>query len=269
MPETFLGWLGVYGLLALSAFAAGVVNSLAGGGTLLTFPALAAIIPVLVPGATRADVLVLANTTSTIALMPGSAAAAFAFRRELGEVRRWTRLLIWPSVIGGAIGTFLLTLLPAAYFKAIVPWLILTAALLFMIQPLVTRYLRTHEQTTGPAPWVVAAVVGFQLLVAIYGGYFGAGIGILMLASLGLMGIGDIVHMNALKTFLAMSINAVSVVIFLGQGLVVWTPALVMAIASIAGGYLGGHAGRVLNKTFLRWFVIVVGLGLAVYYFVR
>jgi uncharacterized membrane protein YfcA len=250
--------LGTYLLLAVSAFAAGVVNSLAGGGTLLTFPPL-----------TRVIDDVLANGTSTFALMPGSAAGAYAFRRELKEVQGWLKVLLWPSLIGGAIGTLLVTRLPESYFKASVPWLILGASLLFLAQPVLVRGLKLKDRPEGPPPWLVSVVTFFQLLVGIYGGYFGAGIGILMLSSLGLMGIGDIVRMNALKTVLAAAMNLVSCVIFIIEGKVVWSYGLVMMGAAIAGGYSGASLGRVLNKTFLRWFVIVVGLGLAVYYFVR
>lgn len=257
MPESILGILGMYVLLALSAFVAGVINSLAGGGTLLTFPALT-----LVLGTVEA------NATSTFALMPGSAAGAFALRRELREVRGWLKVLLWPSLIGGAIGTLLMAQLPEAYFKACVPWLILFASLLFMVQPLLARGLGIQDRPEGPPTWLVGIVGLFQLGVGIYGGYFGAGIGILMLSSLGLMGIGDIVRMNALKTFLATAINLVSVVLCVAYGLVVWKYALVMMLAAIAGGWYGAKAGRVLDKTFLRWFVIVVGLVLSVCFFV-
>lgn len=258
MPETLLGWLALYGLLALTAFAAGVINSLAGGGTLLTFPALTAVIDP-----------VLANATSTVALMPGSAAGTFAFRRELQEVRGWLRVLLAPSMIGAAIGTLLVTRLDPTYFKTLVPWLILVAAVLFILQPVISRGLGIHERPEGPPGWLVGVVTVFQFAVGIYGGYFGAGIGILMLSSLGLMGIGDIVRTNALKTFLAASMNLVSVVLFILEGKVVWHLALVMAVAAILGGFYGAVAGRVLNKTVLRWFVIVVGLGLSGYYFLR
>jgi uncharacterized membrane protein YfcA len=151
----------------------------------------------------------------------------------------------------------------------LVPWLILLASVLFLIQPVLSRGLRIHERPDGPPPWLVGSVTFFQLGVAIYGGYFGAGIGILMLSSLGLMGVGDLVHMNALKTVLAAAINFVSLVIFIVEGKVVWPYALVMMAAAVAGGYWGANLGRVLNKTVLRWFVIVVGLSLAAYYFLR
>lgn len=259
MPDDLLGWIGTYFLLALSAFAAGALNSLAGGGTLLTFPALAAVLP---------D-KVWANATSTFALMPGSAAGAVAFRRELKDVRGWLKVLLWPSLIGGAVGTLLVTRLPPEYFDALVPWLILAAALLFIAQPHVARGLGIQDSAAGPSSGLVAGVVVFQLFVGIYGGYFGAGIGILMLASLGLMGIGDIHRMNALKTILAAAINFVSVVLFIYEGKVVWHYGLFMMVAAIAGGFYGAAFGRGLSKTFLRWFVIVVSLALAVWFFVR
>jgi uncharacterized membrane protein YfcA len=236
-----------------------VLNSLAGGGTLLTFPALAAVLP---------D-KVWANATSTFALMPGSAAGAVALRRELKDVQGWLKVLLWPSLVGGAIGTLLLTRLPPAYFDACVPWLILGAALLFLVQPLIARGLGVQDRPEGPPPWLVGGVALFQLAVGIYGGYFGAGIGILMLASLGLMGIGDIHRLNALKTVLAAAINFVSVVLCIYEGKIVWHYGFVMMAAAIAGGFYGAKAGRVLNKTFLRWFVIAVSFALAAWFFVR
>jgi len=205
-------WVWQYGFLALAALAAGVVNSIAGGGTLLTFPAL---LTVLNP--------VYANGTSTVALVPGSLSAAWGFRRDLQAVRRWTPVLMIPSLAGGLVGSLLVTQLPEHYFAALVPWLILTAALLFLLQPLLARHTDSVGDP-GPRKGRVAAVAGLQFLVAVYGGYFGAGIGILMLASLGLMGLSDIHAMNGLKNFLAACINGVSVFVFAKDGFELCTP---------------------------------------------
>ncbi|HEV8003430.1 MAG TPA: sulfite exporter TauE/SafE family protein, partial [Planctomycetaceae bacterium] len=220
--------------LCVTALIAGAVNSIAGGGTLITFPALlAALTPV--HGASAA---VLANATSTVALVPGSFAAAWGYRQKLRDARRWLALLIVPSLVGGVIGSLLLTRLSPAYFDALVPWLILTATLLLLIDSVRRRKPAGPERTEYSRRSIVG-LVAFQLVVSIYGGYFGAGIGILMLASLAMMGIGDINRMNAVKTVLTVGINGVSVVVFLIGGDVLWQYALPMAAASILGGYLG------------------------------
>jgi uncharacterized protein len=247
-----------FAVLVGSAFAAGAVNTLAGGGTLLTFPALM--------GFGGLD-SVMANGTSTVALVPGSMAGAWGFRRELGDARRWLALLLPACLLGGVLGTLLVTQLPKEVFDALVPWLILTASLLFLAQPFLARRLAPGDRP--PSPWTRAVLVGVQFLVAVYGGYFGAGIGILMLSSLGFLGIADIHRLNALKTILAAAINVVAVVVFVAAGQVEWRLAAPMAIGAIAGGYTAAFVGRRLPRPAVRWFVIVVGLGLSAYYFAR
>jgi uncharacterized protein len=241
-------------LLCLAAFAAGAVNSVAGGGTLLTFPALVAAL-----GGT-AEAAVVANGTSTLALMPGSVAGAWGYRREVSASRRWLRVLIVPSLLGGVVGTALVV--------ALVPWLILAASLLFLAQKPLTRWLQIGH-ADEPNRHTVAGVAAFQFLVAVYGGYFGAGIGILMLSSLAFMGLGDIHRMNALKTLLAACINGTSVVLFAGRGLIHWRYAAVMAVASVAGGYLGARVARRLSAGLVRGVVVVIGLSLAGYEFYK
>jgi uncharacterized membrane protein YfcA len=248
--------------LGLSALAAGVINSVAGGGTLLTFPALLRALEPL-----GKDAGVFANATSTVALMPGSLAGAWGYRREMFAARRWILLLLAPSLLGGLAGSLLVTRLPAHYFDALIPWLILTAALLFLVQPAVTRLTRRTATTAGPSKHSVAAIVVFQFFVAVYGGYFGAGIGILMLSALALMGLPGVHQMNAVKTFLAFCINGVSVVIFVLENRVEWRYAPIMALAAIVGGYVGARAARRVPPYLVRWFIVAVGLGLAGYYF--
>jgi uncharacterized protein len=248
-------------LLVLSALAAGVVNSLAGGGTLLTFPALTAVMS-----------KVLANGTSTVALLPGSLAGAWGYRRELRAVGWWPWVLVVPSLIGGWLGTKLVTRLDERYFAAAVPWLILSASLLFLLQPTLVRLSLRYRQSVvaDPARWSATAFAGLifmQFVIAIYGGYFGAGIGILMLSALGLMGLRNIHEMNAIKTVLAASMNAVSVIVFAHDGKVDWARAGIMAGAAIVGGYLGAHFGRRLPRSVVRWTVIAIGFGLAAKYF--
>jgi uncharacterized membrane protein YfcA len=246
-------------LLCLAALAAGVMNSIAGGGTLLTFPAL------LAAGVSP----VVANATSTVALVPGSLSGAWGYRSEICHLGRWTALLIVPSLLGGAVGSLLVLTLNESYFKAVVPWLILAATLLFLFQPAISRWAGIGMEQAPPAPGAVVGVLFFQFLVSVYGGYFGAGIGILMLSSLGLMGVGDIHRMNALKTLLAACINGVSVVIFVLGGKVQWRLALLMAVAAIAGGYLGARVARRLNRNVVRWVVILIGLVLAGHLFYK
>ncbi|MFL5341270.1 MAG: sulfite exporter TauE/SafE family protein [Gemmataceae bacterium] len=247
-------------ILCATALVAGAQNSIAGGGTLYTFPTLLRVL-------TDSRV---ANGTSTAALVPGSVAGAWGYASEVRQTPRSTLILLMvPSLLGAAAGTLLVVNFPESYFKTMVPWLILTAATLFLIQPQIAKFTKSHAVEHRPSAWVQAGVIFFQFLVAVYGGYFGAGIGILMLTSLSLMGLGDIHRVNALKTVLASGINAVSVAIFIAHDMVRWHFALPMAAAAIVGGYLGARLARRMNKTMVRWLVIVIGFGLAAYYFIR
>jgi len=249
--------------LCASAFFAGVMNSVAGGGTLLTFPALTNVVSAAV-----------ANGTSTVALLPGSFAGAVGYRRELAECRRFVLRMFLPSAAGGYLGAWLVGRDQEA-FADLVPWLILTAAVLFVVQAPLSKWVKRRAAAEGrgehhEAGWFTQAlVIGFQFLVAVYGGYFGAGIGILMLSALGFMGVGDIHRMNAVKTFLAAMINVSAVVVFVRDGLVDWKLAWPMAVAAIIGGYFGARVARRLPASYVRYAVIVIGFGLAGYYFIR
>ena len=243
-----------------AGFVAGAINSVAGGGTLLTFPALVWI---------GIDPKV-ANLTSTVALWPGSLSGTVGFRRELSGSRRWMLLLGGPSILGGLVGALLLLRTEASTFARIVPFLILFATLLFAAGDQISRRLRRPaEEKEGASAsgrqnrawWVGAAI--FQFAVAVYGGYFGAGIGILMLAALGLLGLTDIHQMNGLKNFFALCINIVAALYFMLWGPVEWPAALVMAAGSIAGGLGGAGLARKLGRTFVRRAVIFVGLAMA------
>ncbi len=244
-------------LLCLSATAAGAVNAVAGGGTLLTFPPLETVM-----GAAAA------NATSTVALLPGSVAGAAGYREELKAGRELVRLLLVPSLVGGFFGAGLVVWQPQA-FATLVPWLILTAVVLFALQQPLSRYLRKHRPDHAPGPVGRAGLVAFQFVVAVYGGYFGAGIGILMLTSLGLMGVADIHRANGIKTFLAANINAASVLVFVWSGLVHWPVALMMAVAAVVGGYAGARLARRLKPAVVRGVVMAIGVGLAAYYFAK
>jgi uncharacterized membrane protein YfcA len=269
MPSaTIFEYLG----LCVAAFLAGGVNALAGGGTLLTFPTLIGILSRQMPQ----DVAkVLANGTSTTSLVPASLGSAWAFRRELYHLRRFLMWLLPPSLIGATIGTLLVTRLPPAYFNALVPWLILAAAILFMVQPYLTRrkarvVLAEQEvcdSQTPVSPRSLAGMMVLQFLISIYGGYFGAGIGILMLSGLGLMGLSNIHQMNGLKAVLGTAIYGAAVLIFIAEGKIVWPYALAMAATSVIGGYVAAHYSRQVPGRWIRWAVIVIGFGLATYYF--
>jgi uncharacterized protein len=248
--------------LCLAAFFAGAVNSVAGGGTLLTFPALTWILG---PSAVAA---VTANATSTVALFPGSIAATWGYRQEMVGQGRWILPLLVPSLIGSFIGTMLVVSQPQV-FQDLVPWLILAASALFLLQPLITKWTGIGQPHSQPSTLTMAGIVSCQALIALYGGYFGAGIGILMLSSLALMGLGDIHRMNALKSLLASAINGISAAMFVALGKVDWNYAVPMIVAGIAGGFVGASVSRKLDKNLVRWTVIAIGFGLATYYFTR
>jgi hypothetical protein len=237
-------------ILFASAFIAGMINSIAGGGTLLTFPALIWV------GLDAKE----ANATSTVALWPGLVGGLFGFRRELERSRPLLVRLGLASLAGGAVGAILLIRTPAQTFARLVPFLIFFATLLFMAQEPITRRLRLEtaadERRRG---WWTGAIL-FQFCAAVYGGYFGAGNGILMLSALGLLGISDIHRANGLKNFLAMMLNSIAVVAFAVSGLVRWPQAFVMAAGAIMGGYYGAAIARRLGRTFVRRAVIIIGL---------
>ena len=212
----------------------------------------------------------IANATNTVAIWPASLAGAIGFRQELATVRRWLLLLVIPSLAGGALGGWLLLRTPTHTFERIIPFLILGATLLLAAQEVITRRLgilaRAHENpTTG---WVTFVFV-FQFLVGLYGGYFGAGMGILMLAALGLIGLTDMHQMNGLKNVLAVCINGVAAIYFIVARAVVWHDVLVMMAGTIAGGIAGAHIARRLGRTFVRRAVVVIGLLMTVALFLR
>jgi uncharacterized membrane protein YfcA len=244
------------GIIFLAAVAAGMINSVAGGGTLVSFPTLVWV---------GLDPII-ANVTSTVALWPGSLGGMLGFRRELGESRRWMLVLGAPSVIGGLAGASLLLRTPSRTFSSIVPYLILFATLLFAAQEPITRALRPHRHVGAQARgrrWWIGAML-FQFCVAVYGGYFGAGIGIMMLAALGLLGLTDIHQMNGLKNFFAVCINVIAAIYFIIWGAVNWPDALVMAAGAVTGGYGGAGLARRLGRPFVRRAVVVIGMAMAV-----
>jgi uncharacterized membrane protein YfcA len=244
---------GAFLLIFLAALIGGAVNSIAGGGTLLTFPA---IVWLGVPP-------ISANATSTVALWPGSFGSMWAYRDELGGARTW---LIWftvPSLAGGIVGAQLLLHTSPDRFDAIVPFLVLGATVLFLLQqPLSRRLVRRapDEQDAAdalprPSAWFLAG----QFAVAVYGGYFGAGIGILMLATLGAMGLTNIHRMNGLKNWGAMCINAIAAITFVLSGIVTWPVAAAMAAGGLAGGYGGARLALRVGQKWVRRAVVAIG----------
>lgn len=250
-------------LLCASAVLAGIINSVAGGGTLLTFPSLMHAL------GDSDDAAVIANATSTIALFPGSLAAVWGYRHDLKGTRSSVLPLLLPSLVGGALGTWLVVSYPAKAFMLAVPWLILLATMLFTFQPLISRWTGIGKPHEAPTKGAQLGIVGFQFLVALYGGYFGAGIGILMLSSLALMGSSDIHRMNAVKSLLASLINGTSVTLFIWQQKVNWQLAMPMIVAGIIGGFVGSTVARKLDKNHIRYSVIAVGFVVAATYFIR
>lgn len=247
-----------HGLLFLAALAAGAVNAIAGGGTLITFPAL------LAAGLSP----VAANATSTVALVPGSVSALWAYRRATHGDRALRWALALPSLAGGVLGAVLVQLAGDALFARIVPFLVLGATLLFVAQ----GWIRRHARATAPAPlsgprlWAVAS---YQLLVATYGGFFGAGMGILMLAALSMLGLQNIHRMNGLKNLAAICINGVAALTFVVGGKVAWPLALWMGVGGIVGGALGAALAQRVPQRLVRGAVTAIGLGLGLVLLVR
>jgi len=236
-------------LLAAAAAAAGAVNSVAGGGTLISFPAL-------VHGAGMD--LRLANATSTVALWPGAWGAIGGYRRDLAGARRLVLGLAAPSLLGGGLGAWLMVETGEAAFGRIVPWLILFATVLFAASDRVAARFGSGGGAGDPRPGPGAIL--YQLLVAVYGGYFGAGIGILMLALLGTLGMRDIHRMNGVKMVQGMLINAVAIGVFSSQGFVRWPEALLMAAAALAGGFGGATLSKRIPAGLVRGVVVATGI---------
>lgn len=236
-------------LLFIAAFAAGVVNSIAGGGTLLTFPLLIWL---------GLDAKV-ANATSTVALWPGLFGGLFGYRKELENSSKILFRLGITSLFGGALGAWLLIWTPAPTFARLVPFLILFATLLFMAQGTITKRLRLQPIVSEPkAAWWLGAIL-FQFCSSIYGGYFGAGNGILMLAAMGILGLHDIHRANGIKNFFGICINCIAVISFSIAGLVVWRDALLMAGGALLGGYFGAKMAMRIGQAWVRRGIVLIG----------
>ena len=232
------------------------MNAVAGGGTFVVFPAL------LFSGMPPVP----ANATNTVALWPGIAASVRAFWPRLRVSPRLVVPLLLTSLVGGVAGALLLLRTPAQTFMRLVPWLMLVGTLLFAFGGRLGRAQRNLREAGAGE---IAGAVGFVLFVAMYGGYFGAGIGFLILAMLGALGMTDIHDMNALKIVMVAVINGVAVVTFIAARAVYWHQALVIVGGAVLGGYFGARYSQRLPASVLRAFVLLVGAGMTVYFFVR
>jgi uncharacterized protein len=242
--------------LFVAGMIGGALNAVAGGGSFIAFPTLlwCGVPPIQ------------ANATNTIALWTAAAASGGAYRKRLDVPRRVFVPLLIASLIGGLAGAFLLLKTPARTFMEVLPWLTLGATLLFAFGKKLagSRISGVGRDATSRA---IAGAALFQLAVAVYGGYFGGGMGIVMLAMLAVLGMTDVHAMNALKSIMGFVINGVAVVAFIVARAVYWRQGLVMIVGGIVGGYFGAHYAQKLPALWIRWFVILVGTGMTIYFF--
>jgi uncharacterized protein len=244
-------------LLFVAAVLAGAMNSVAGGGSFFSFPALIFTGVPPIP----------ANATNTVAVWPGSVASVFSYWKRLPHSPRVMVPLIAISVIGGWVGALVLLRTPQATFMKLIPYLFAVATLLFAFGKRLTGALGHLVKRQGPPSWpIVVGLTIVQFFIALYGGFFGGGIGILMLAMLEMVHIEDIHAMNGLKTVLATSINGAAVVTFIVAKKVVWPQGILMVVGAIAGGYYGAHYAQKLDPRWVRATVICVGAGMSIYF---
>ncbi len=239
--------------LVVAAFAAGAINAVAGGGSLISFPALIA------AGYSSKT----ANVTNTVALWPGYIGGSYGYRNELRHQRRRMVALSVPSIIGGLLGSAILLYTPQTAFDRLVPFLILFACAMMAAQDRLSTFAVTHRLSSQRGDHVPLTLHLATLLLAVYGGYFGAGLGILLFAGLAILLPDDIQSSNALKGVLSALINAAALVYFVAFGPVRWGPAIIMAVGALAGGYLGVGIARRLGKRWLRLTVITYGIVVA------
>jgi uncharacterized protein len=246
-PPTIHDVPALLALVLVGAIASGI-NAVAGGGSLLSFPALVGFgVPALE-----------ANATNALALWPGAVAGAIGFANQLSRMKRALASMLLPSAVGGALGAWLLVSTPERAFKLIVPVLVLGATVLLALQPRIRRWSFERRRRMP-----VAVAILIQLAVSVYGGYFGAGMGILMLAVLGLMTDGTLHELNAVKAWLGLLINLVASVLFLARGVVVLAPGLALMVGAIGGGYLAARVSQKIDPEKLRKAIVALGFGMA------
>jgi uncharacterized membrane protein YfcA len=243
-------------LLLLAALVGGGLNAVVGGGSFIAFPAL------LVAGVPAVS----ANATTTFALWPGGVASALAYRRHLEQPRRVLMALGGASLVGGALGARLLLGTPNATFVRLVPWLLLFATVLFTFGGRLATRLGARA---ADGRFALGAGVAVQLVIATYGGYFGGGMGIMMLAAWSLLGMRDIHAMNGLRSVLATLLNGVAVIAFVAAGAIAWRPGLVMVAGATAAGYLGAATARRIDPRWVRVLVAALAWVLTAWFFVR
>jgi uncharacterized membrane protein YfcA len=252
--------LGTAAFLFFAAIVAGALNSVAGGGSFITFPSL--IFSGMAP--------IPANATNTAALWPGTVASTFAYRKEFD--RGALRLLLplaATCLVGSLIGAYVLLHTPTSTFVKLIPWLLLCATALFASSGQITKMIGSRSSGGSRSPvWLVVGLL-LQLIIAIYVGYFGAGAGILVLALLAVMGMQNIHAMNGIKTVLVGIANGVAIVAFIWHGIVIWPQTILMLLGSLIGGYGGAHLAQKMNPQHVRWTVIAIGLSMSVYFFVH
>ncbi|HWR36565.1 MAG TPA: sulfite exporter TauE/SafE family protein [Clostridia bacterium] len=248
-------------ILFVTALVGGAVNSVAGGGSFLCFPAL------VVTGMPPIN----ANATNTMALWPGTLASVGAYRRELaGEGRNMLLPLVVTGFIGGVLGAVILLKTPQATFLRLIPYLLASSTLLFVFSGIISKWIRQrseHMKNRTRLAMLGGALV--QLCIAVYIGFFGAGAGILMLALFAILGVESIHTMNAYKTVLATICNGVAIVTFIIAGAVVWPQALLMLVGAAAGGYYGAFYAQRMNPAHVRYAVIATGAAMSLYFFVK
>lgn len=244
-------------LLFSTAFIAGGLNSVAGGGSFITFPT------ILFTGMNP----IAANATNNTAIWVAALSSAGAYRKDLGIPRRQLVLLCGVSLIGGIIGSIALLYTSPDVFRELIPYLLLFATVIFTFGNSFRAWFQRHKPSSETPPLLRLMLA--QLGIAIYGGFFGAGLGILMLATLAFLGIKSIHSMNAFKTFLGSCINGIAIVPFLFAGVIAWHQVIVMAIGGSLGGYLCAHYARKLEPELIRRFVIVVAVSMTAYFFVQ
>jgi uncharacterized protein len=245
--------------IGLAAVAGGFVNAIAGGGTLITFPMLTAV------GISP----VIANVTNTVALCPGYVGGTYAQRHDLQGQKKRMWMLLPTGILGGITGGVLLLSTSDATFRKLIPYLILTAVILLAFQDQLRNVIMGRMSGSGRTHPHDAWSIPLIFIAAIYGGYFGAGLGVMMLAVLGLVLDDSLTRLNALKQSLSFVINIAAALFFLFSGKVLWTAAAVMAVGALAGGLLGGRVASRVQPIVLRWIVISIGLVVAVIYFLR
>jgi uncharacterized membrane protein YfcA len=247
-------------VLFVSAVLAGALNAVAGGGSFLTFPAL---MFVGVPP-------ISANTTSTAALLPGVFASITGYREDFPNARSFVAWLSAASLIGGLAGAVLLLRTPEDAFRRLIPYLLGVATLIFILSKRLSEWMgRGERQVAAPSPRALVSISVAQFVISVYGGYFGGGIGILMLATLGLMGMRNIHAMNAVKTVLAAIINSIAFIAFVFARNIVWPYASAMLVGSVLGGYFGARYVRRFDQAIVRGFIAVVGIVMTTYFFIR